>query len=114
MKVKLFRKDYIIATTKCLIKTNHLYLVDIYRRRESEEGKVNRAIKILAATDETFEVFLEKHPKAPNEILLDEEVQHVHAVIYDRINSNMVREAIKKTRSSAGPSGLVAAAVAEF
>ena len=39
-------------------------------------------------------------------MFLDEEVQDVRRVIYDRINSDMVREAIKKTRVSAGTSGL--------
>ena len=73
-----------------------------------EKGKVNKVIKILATTDETFEVLLEKHPKVPNEILLDEEVQYVHPVTYDMINFDVVKEAIKKIRGSAGLSGLVA------
>ena len=63
----------------------------------------------MLLTEETFEVLLQKHPKASeasNDILIEEEVQNVHPVIYDSIDLEMVREAIKKTRSTAGPSGL--------
>ena len=85
--------------------------------RFMEDGKVNKALKllersnkggILPLTEETFEVLLEKHPKASeasNDILIQEEVQKVHPVIYDSIDSEMVRGAIEKTRGSAGPSG---------
>ena len=54
-------------------------------------------------------MLLEKHPKAceaSNDILIKEEVQNVHPVIYDSIDSEMVGDAIKKTRGSAGSSGL--------
>ena len=64
---------------------------------------------ILPPIEETFEVILKKYPKASeasNEILIEEEVQNVHPVIYDSIDSEMVRDAIKKTRGSAGPFGL--------
>ena len=83
-----------------------------------ENGKVNKALKllenskkggILPVTEETFEMLLEKHPKASeasNDILIEEEVQNVRPVIYDSIDSEMVRDAIIKTRDSAGPSGL--------
>ena len=37
---------------------------------------------------------------------MQEEGQNVHPVIYDSIDSEMVRDAIEKTRGSAGPSGL--------
>ena len=82
-----------------------------------ENGKVNKAIKLLESskaggilplTEETFEMLLEKHPKASEastDILTEEEVQNVHRVTYDSIESKMVRDAIIKTRSSAGPSG---------
>ena len=83
-----------------------------------EDGKVNKALKLLESsnkggilplTEETFEVLLEKYLKASeayNDILIQEEVQNVHPVIYDSIDSEMVRNAIEKTRSFAGPSGL--------
>ena len=48
--------------------------------------------------------------EAPNEILLEEGFQDVHPVIYDRIDSDMVRETMKKTRCSTGPSVLDAEA----
>ena len=54
-------------------------------------------------------MLLGKHPKASeasNGILVEEEVQNVHPVIYGSIDSQIVRDAIKKTRGSAGPSGL--------
>ena len=44
-------------------------------------------------------MLLEKHPKAceaSNDILIKEEVQNVHPVIYDSIDSEMVGNAIKK------------------
>ena len=44
-------------------------------------------------------MLLEKHPKAceaSNDILIKEEVQNVHPVIYDSIDSEMVGDAIKK------------------
>lgn len=44
--------------------------------------------------------------EAPNEILLEEGFQDVHPVIYDRIDSDMVRETMKKTRCSTSPSVL--------
>ena len=86
--------------------------------RFMEKGKVNKALKLLESsqkggilplTKETFEMLLEKHPKATeasNDILIEEEVHNVHPVIYDSIDSKMVRDAIIKTRGSAGPSGL--------
>ena len=54
-------------------------------------------------------MLLKKHPKASeasNDILTQEEVQNVHPVIYDSIDSEMVRDAIEKTRGSAGAFGL--------
>ena len=83
--------------------------------RFMENGKVNKALKllensekggILPLTEETFEMLLEKHPKASeasNDILIEEEVQNVHPVIYDSIDSKMFRDAIVKIRGSAGP-----------
>ena len=74
-----------------------------------ENGKVNKALKLLESskkggilplTEETFETLLEKHPKtseASNDTLIEEEVQNVHPVIYDSIDSKMVRDAIKGT-----------------
>ena len=64
---------------------------------------------LLPLTEETFEMLLEKHPKASeasNDILIEEEVPNVHPVIYNRTDSKIVRDAIIKTRGSAGPSGL--------
>ena len=83
-----------------------------------EDGKVKKALKLLESlnkrgilplTEETFEVLLEKYPEASeasNDLLIEEEVQTVHPVIHDSIYSEMVRDAIKKTCGSAGPSGL--------
>ena len=73
-----------------------------------EDGKVNKALKLLESSNkgeilqkETFEVLLEKHPKASkasNDMLVEEEeVQNVHPVIYDSIDSEIVRDAIKKS-----------------
>ena len=44
--------------------------------------------------------------EAPNEILLEKGFQDVHPVIYDRIDSDVVIETMKKTRCSTGPSVL--------
>ena len=86
--------------------------------RFMEDWKVNKTLKlpqslnkrgILPPIEETFEVILEKYPKASeasNKILIEEEVQNVHPVIYDSTDSEMVRDAIKKTHGSAGPFGL--------
>ena len=80
-----------------------------------EDGKVNKALKLLESSnkgvilpliEKTFEVLLEKQPKASSDILIEEEVQNVHPVIYDSIDSEMVRDAIEKTRGFAGPLGL--------
>ena len=83
-----------------------------------EEGKVNKAIKILEKgntggilplSDETFEILQQKHPEASeasDDILLKGTPQEVHPVIYESINSEMVKDAIKKTRGAAGPSGM--------
>ena len=86
--------------------------------RFMEDGKVSKALKLLESsnkggilplTEETFEVLLEKHPKASeasSDILIQEEVQNVHPVIYYSIDSEIARDAIEKTRDSAGPSRL--------
>ena len=83
-----------------------------------EDGKVNKALKFLESlnkggmlplTGETFEVLLEEYPKASetsSDILIEEEFQNIHSVIYDSTDLEMVRDAIKKTRGSAGLSGL--------
>ena len=78
-----------------------------------EDGKVNKALKLLESANkgeilqkETFEVLLEKHPKASNDILVEEEeVQNVHPVIYDSIDSEIVRDAIKKSTWFCWPFG---------
>ena len=54
-------------------------------------------------------MLLEKHPKAfeaSNGILIEGEIQNLQNVIYDSIDSKMVRDTIIKTRGFAGPSGL--------
>ena len=83
-----------------------------------EEGQVIKAIKILEKgnwggilplSDETFEILQQKHSdasEASDEILLKETPQEVHPVIYESINSEMVKGAIKRTRGAAGPSGM--------
>ena len=74
------------------------------------DWKVNKTLKlwdslnkreILTQTEENFEVVLENCPKAykpSNEILVQEELQNMHPVIYDSRHSGTVRDAIKKTR----------------
>ena len=81
-----------------------------------EEGKVNKAIKILEKAnrgwvlplnDETFEVLQQKlseASEASDEILLKETPQEIHPAIYKSINSEMVKYAIKRTRGAAAPS----------
>ena len=66
-----------------------------------EEGKVNKAIKILEKgntggilplSDETFEILQQKHPEAPeasDDILLKGIPQEVHPVVYESINSEV-------------------------
>ena len=83
-----------------------------------EDGKVSKTLKLLESsnkggilplTEETFEVLLGKHPKAfeaSKDILTEEEVQNVHPVIYDKIDLEMVKDAIEKSRGSAGLPGL--------
>ena len=63
----------------------------------------------MPLTEESFGVLLEKHPnasEASSDTLVEEEVQKVYPVIYDSIDSEMVRDANEKTRGSAGPSSL--------
>ena len=63
----------------------------------------------MPLTDEAFDALLEKYLKASkwyNNILIKEEVWNVHHVMYNIIDSEMVRDAIKKTRGSADPSDL--------
>ena len=68
--------------------------------------KANKG-EILPLSDETFEILQQKHPEASEEadnLLRKETHQEVHLVIYESINSEMVKDAIKKTRGAAGPS----------
>ena len=83
-----------------------------------EDGKVSKTLKLLESsnkggilplTEETVEVLLGKHPKAfeaSKDILTEEKVQNVHPVIYDKIDLKMVKDAIEKSRGSAGLPGL--------
>ena len=59
-----------------------------------EDGKVNKALKLLESSnkgvilpliEKTFEVLLEKQPKASSDILIEEEVQNVRPVIYTTV-----------------------------
>ena len=73
-----------------------------------EDGKVNKDLKLLESsnkggilplTEETFEVLLEKHPKASeasNDILMQEEVKDVHPVIYDSIVQKWLEMLLKR------------------
>ena len=66
-------------------------------------------VGILPLTDEAFDALLEKYVKASkwyNNILIEEEVWNVHPVMYNIIDSEMVRDGIKKTSGSADPSDL--------
>ena len=54
---------------------------------------------ILSLSDEKFEILQQKHPdasEASDDILLKETPQEVHPAIYERINSEMVKDAIKR------------------
>ena len=54
-------------------------------------------------------MLLEKHIKtfkAPNKIFTDENIRDGHLATQNRIYSDMVREAIKKTRDTDGYSGI--------
>ena len=53
-----------------------------------------------------FEMFQQNHPKAPeaSDDILKETPQELYPVIYESINSGMVKDSIKKTRGAAGPS----------
>ena len=60
---------------------------------------------ILPLSDETFEILQQKHPEASeasDDMLLKETPPEVHLVIYESINSEMVKDALKKTRGAAG------------
>ena len=62
---------------------------------------------ILPRSDETFEILQQKHLEASEasvDMLLKETPQEVHLVIYESINSEMVKYALKKTRGAAGRS----------
>ena len=86
--------------------------------RPIEEGKVNKAIKIIAKankggilplSDETIKILQQKHTEAseaPDDKLIKETTQEIHLVIYESINSEMVKGAIERTRGAAGPSGM--------
>ena len=79
-----------------------------------EEGKVNKAIKILEKANkggilplshDTFEILPQKHPEASevsNDMLLKETRQEVHPVIYESINSEMLKDTIKTKRGTTG------------
>ena len=59
----------------------------------------------------TFEILQQKHPEiseVSDDALLKETPQEVHTVIYESINSKILKNAIKKTRRAAGPSGMEA------
>ena len=69
-------------------------------------GKANKK-GILPLSDETFEMLQQKYPEsceASDDILLKKLPQEVDPVIYKNINSEMVKDAIKKTRGAAVPS----------
>ena len=56
---------------------------------------------ILLLSDESFEILQQKHPEASeasDHILLKETPLKVHPVIYESMNSEMVKYTVKKTR----------------
>ena len=64
---------------------------------------------MLPLSEKTLEILQRKYPEASeasDDILLKETPQEVHLVIYESRNSEMVKDAIKNTKVSAGPSGM--------
>ena len=64
---------------------------------------------ILSLSVEMFEILQQKHSKVSkgsDDILIQEKPQEVHPVIYESINSEVVKDAIKKTRRATVPSGM--------
>ena len=99
MKAKRSKKDYLKTTQRIKAQVG-----------EQPCLKIEQSLHLLESSNKegTFEVLLEKHLKpfkASNDILIEEEVQNVHPLTYDTIDSEMVRDAIIKMRS-AGPSSL--------
>ena len=63
---------------------------------------------MLRLSVETFEMLQQKRFKASeasDDIILKGTPQEVHPVTCESINSEIVKDAIKKTRGAAGPSG---------
>ena len=79
-------------------------------------GNVNAALRLLSNTgksgllkmdEDTIEQLHEKHPEGQpknNIMLMGGPIQHVHPVIFDEMNEELVQKVALKTRGAAGPS----------
>ena len=85
-------------------------------RNHMLKGNVNGALRllnqannkgILPITEETIKLLHEKHPVGEpqhEEMLLSGPIKHVHPVIFDDINGDLVRRIAMKMKGAAGPS----------
>ena len=109
---KMTQERLFKGKTKNLKATQSLGRKAILSAWLMEDGKVNQALKLLESSNKV-EILpltvktIEKHSKASkasSDLLIEEEVQNAQLIIYDIIDSEMVRDAIKKRCSgSVGP-----------
>ena len=85
---------------------------------QMQKGNVNGAIKlltnnmqngILPLNKETIALLKQKHPhasKATQEVLLPDQPESIHPIKFEKINADVIRAAVTKTRGGSGPSGM--------
>ena len=108
---KMTQERLFKGKTKNLKATQSLGRKAILSAWLMEDGKVNKALKLLESSNKGQTLPLtvktiKKHSKASkaSSDLLIEEVQNAQLIIYDSIDSEMVRDAVKKRCSgSVGP-----------
>ena len=85
-------------------------------RNHMLRGNVNKALRlldqttnkgVLPITDDTIRQLHEKHPVGEpqhDEMLLNGPIQHVHPIIFDDINGELVQKVAMRMKGAAGPS----------
>ena len=85
-------------------------------RNHMLRGNVNKALRlldqttnkgVLPITDDTIRQLHEKHPVGEpqhEEMLLNGPIQHVHPIIFDDINGELVQKVAMRMKGAAGPS----------
>ena len=114
----LEESDTIQKNMKPTNKTTYINVISKKFTREMRKGNIHNAMKLLTNNmkngvlpldKKTLEQLKQKHLQrrdADPEIMLPDNPEEIHPIMFDSIDAENVRKAALKTRGGAGPSGL--------